>query len=73
VDIADRLASSGRRAVILPIAGEARRDARFSDLPVEPIALEELGGLMARLKRHRVRLPESKSNERLLNVSGKKQ
>ncbi len=54
VDIADRLTSSGRRAVILPIAGEARRDERFSNLPVEPIALEELGDLMARLKRHRV-------------------
>ncbi|MEX0343605.1 MAG: LpxI family protein [Rhizobiaceae bacterium] len=54
VDLAARLTESGQSAVILPIRGEANADERFGGLPCEPIALEEFGSLMSRLKRLKI-------------------
>ncbi len=54
VDLAVRMAESGQDAVILPIRGEASDEERFGGLPCEPIALEDFGSLIARLKRHKI-------------------
>lgn len=54
VDLANRMTETGQRAVILPIRGEASAEESFGGLPCEPIALEELGSLMTRLKRLKI-------------------
>lgn len=50
-EIAGRLAEAGQSCVVFAIEGEAGEDDRFESHPSEPIALEDIGDLVARLKR----------------------
>ncbi|MEZ5811462.1 MAG: UDP-2,3-diacylglucosamine diphosphatase LpxI [Rhizobiaceae bacterium] len=50
-EIAGRFAEAGQPYVVLAIEGEADDGDRFASHPVDPIALEDAGSLIARLKR----------------------
>lgn len=50
-EIAARLVENGHRLVLFPIWGEVEDESRYQAYTTEPIAMEEFGSLVTRLKR----------------------